>query len=223
MPELRLFPLETVLFPGQPLTIRVFEERYRALVDELLTLPAGPERRFGVVAIRLGTQVGADGIQALHSVGCVAEICDLAPERGGHCTLTTMGRARFRLHEVDQTLPYLTGTVSWLAESVGEPAAATSLAQRVSTRYRDYLVAVAAAQGGAIDVPELPADPLVLSYLVAATTVLDLLEHQRLLDAADAVSRLRTELQVLSRECALLHRLGSVPARNLGQLPMAPN
>jgi Lon protease-like protein len=55
--RLPLFPLDTVLFPGTVLPLHVFEERYRLLVRDLL---AGPEpRRFGVVAIELGHEVGA--------------------------------------------------------------------------------------------------------------------------------------------------------------------
>ena len=50
-----LFPLGTVLFPGLVLPLHVFEERYRALVRDLMALPDGdPPREFGVVAIAAG-------------------------------------------------------------------------------------------------------------------------------------------------------------------------
>ena len=56
---LPLFPLSTVLFPGMRLPLHIFEDRYRALVSDLL---ASPEpRRFGVIAIRSGREIGADG------------------------------------------------------------------------------------------------------------------------------------------------------------------
>ena len=62
------------------------------------------------------------------------------------------------------------------------------------------------------DDDELPRDPTVLSYLVAATMVLDLADHQALLAAPDTATRLRLELDLLRRESALL-RAAAEPAR----------
>ena len=69
---LPLFPLSAVLFPGMRLPLHIFEERYRVLVTDLLAKPE--PRRFGVIAIRNGREVGADGVTALHEVGCVAAV-----------------------------------------------------------------------------------------------------------------------------------------------------
>ena len=72
---LPLFPLgHTVLFPGVVLPLHVFEERYRELVRTLVELPEGARRRFVVVAIRQGWEVGEDAVSALHDVGCAAEL-----------------------------------------------------------------------------------------------------------------------------------------------------
>jgi Lon protease-like protein len=54
---LPLFPLGTVLFPGLVLPLHVFEERYRALVRHVMSLPEGSVREFGVVAIHRGWEV----------------------------------------------------------------------------------------------------------------------------------------------------------------------
>ncbi|HYT27081.1 MAG TPA: LON peptidase substrate-binding domain-containing protein, partial [Actinomycetota bacterium] len=64
--ELPLFPLSTVLYPGLPLPLHVFEERYRQLFARVL---AG-DRRFGVVAIVEGREVG--GESTYQPVGCLA-------------------------------------------------------------------------------------------------------------------------------------------------------
>src|SRR6059058_5573554 len=71
--ELPLFPLSSVLFPGAPLPLHIFEQRYRDLVGELLGLPEGELRRFGVVAIRSGREAGP-AVPDLHSVGCAAVV-----------------------------------------------------------------------------------------------------------------------------------------------------
>ena len=57
------------------------------------------------------------------------------------------------------------------------------------------------------DPNELPDDPVVLSYLVAAATILDLSDKQRLLEEPDTTSRLRRELAILRREAILLRLL----------------
>ena len=55
--RLPLFPLNTVLFPGLVLPLNVFEERYRAMMRELLKTPEDEPRQFAVVAIRDGLEV----------------------------------------------------------------------------------------------------------------------------------------------------------------------
>ena len=75
MRDLRIpiFPLpEVVSFPETVLPLHVFEPRYRGLVRRLLDEPDERAREFGVVAIRDGHEVGADGVKALHPVGCAA-------------------------------------------------------------------------------------------------------------------------------------------------------
>ena len=55
--ELRLFPLNTVLFPGVKLPLRIFEERYKLMIGECLE----EEAPFGVVLIQDGQEVGRAG------------------------------------------------------------------------------------------------------------------------------------------------------------------
>ncbi|TAL19328.1 MAG: peptidase S16 [Frankiales bacterium] len=218
--RLPLFPLGTVLLPGLVLPLHVFEERYRRLVSELLALPPD-ERRFGVVAIRSGHEVGAGGARALHEIGCVATVHDVETYDDGRVDLTTTGTTRFRLRSVDDALPYLTGEVELLPELPGEHA--TAAAAAVPAAFAAYTGALADAGGDRIEVPELPADPLVLGYLIAATLALDLDERQALLAEPDGASRLRTELRLLRRETALLEALSCVPAPGLGAGPASPN
>ena len=74
---LPLFPLSTVLFPGMRLPLHIFEERYRLLVAYLRDHPE--PRRFGVIGIRKGREVGAAGVTALHEVGCVTTVRQITP------------------------------------------------------------------------------------------------------------------------------------------------
>jgi Lon protease-like protein len=209
---LPLFPLSTVLFPGMRLPLHVFEERYRALVAELL---AGPEpRRFGVIAIRSGREVGASGVAALHEVGCVAVVRQVATHPDGRYDLQTVGTERFRLASTDRSRPYLQGEVELLPDGVAErgAAAVAVVVRQVQAGFRAYLNALADQGGGVISVADLPDEPVLLSYVIGAAMIIDLPERQSLLAAPDALSRLRLERSLLVRETAILRATTSRPA-----------
>ena len=223
MPDaLPLFPLGLVLMPGLLLPLHVFEERYRLLVRELLELPED-QRRFGVVAIRQGREVGVDGVTALHDVGCSAQLRRVTPYDDGRFDLVTTGAQRFRLTGLDDSGPYLSGQVEWLPEELGPPQEAALLDRAVRAAFGTYLSALATASGDEPEEPELPASTLVLSYLVAASVVVDLEDRQRLLAEPDGSSRLRAELALLRRESTLLRRLASAPSPELTRTPVNPN
>ena len=224
MPDrLPLFPLGLVLLPGLLLPLHVFEQRYRDLVADLLLLPE-ESQRFGVVAIRSGREVGADGVTALHEVGCVAQLRRVTPYEDGRFDLVTTGAQRFRLTGLVEGTAYPTGTVAWLPDELGPADEAALLDRAVRTAFRAYLVALAAARGeqepAAMD---LPASSLVLSYVVAASVVVDLEDRQRLLAEPDGVARLRAELALLRREVTLLRTLTATPAPELARAPVNPN
>ncbi len=230
--RLPLFPLRQVLVPGLVLPLNIFEQRYRALMADLLERPEH-ERAFGVVALRQGRDAGSSHpASALHAVGCTALIREheRTPDGGFH--IVTAGAVRFRLHEVDESAgtPYLTGIVSPLDEpeappdESADPGAAetlTLLAEDVSRRWMTYRERLGIAATGLPDA-DAPA-PVVLSYLVMAGMVLDLSERQGLLEIADTTTRLRTERRLLHREDVLISELRSLPAVDLASADVNPN
>jgi Lon protease-like protein len=218
-----LFPLGIVLYPGVVLPLHIFEERYRVLVQDLMALPE-PERRFGVVAIRAGREVGPDGIESLYEHGCIAELRQVEAYDDGRFDIVAVGAGRFQLGAVDETsAPYLRAAVTELAESLGEESTAAALALAVRAAFGSYIEAMAAAQGRSVEVPELPLEPMLLSYLVAATAVIDRADGQALLAANDAASRLQAELVLLRREITMLQTLTLARAPDLARGPVSPN
>ena len=209
---LPLFPLSTVLFPGMRLPLHVFEERYRLLVAHLRERPE--PRRFGVIAIRKGREVGADGITALHEVGCVATVRQITPHPDGRFDLATVGTERFRLLRADDSLPYLQGEVEPLKDEApaGAGEAEAFAVSRVQAGFRAYLNALADRGGGVISVADLPDEPVLLSYVVGAAMIIDLPERQSLLAAPTVLERLRLERSLLVRETAMLRATTSRPA-----------
>jgi uncharacterized protein len=229
---LPIFPLGTVLFPGLVLPLHVFEPRYRKLVHDLMALPHGVAREFGVVAIRRGWEVslpkGESALTAgdaltLYEIGCTAEVRKVTELHGGRFDLVTVGRRRFRLLGAQPgATPYLTGEIEWLPEEAGDADRAEELAAGVLAAFQRYLKLMRRDQEDADE--QLPGDPTVLSHLVAATTSLTLDDRQRLLAEPNTVSRLRAERAMLRREAALLRKVRAVPA-TLPDLaaPASPN
>jgi uncharacterized protein len=213
---LPLFPLSAVLFPGMRLPLHIFEERYRLLASHLLSQPE--PRRFGVIAIRKGREVGVEGVTALHDVGCVATVRQITPHADGRFDMATVGTERFRLLQVDQSAPYFQGEVELLPDT--EEAAApeergselAAVTRRVQAGFRGYLNALADRGGGVINVAELPDEPLLLSYVVGAAMIIDLGERQSLLAAPTVLDRLRLERSLLTRESGVLRATTSRPA-----------
>jgi Lon protease-like protein len=219
--RLPLFPLGTVLFPGLVLPLHIFEERYRQLVHELLD---GPEpRRFGVIAIRKGRETGIEGVSSLYEVGCTATLRETEEHDDGGFDLVTVGTQRFRLEALDESRPYLQGDVEFLDEDDGESAEAGRAASLVGTSFRDYLAVLSERGLAQVNVPDLPDDPVLLSYLVAATMIIDLPDRQGLLAEPDSQSRLKAERAMLQRETTMLRTLTSRPAPDLRYAPYSPN
>lgn len=91
MTELPLFPLNTVLFPEGPLSLRIFEPRYVDMVGRCMR----ESTPFGVVAIRSGAEVGT--IAATAELGTTASIVDFSKLPDGLLGIMCQGERKFRL------------------------------------------------------------------------------------------------------------------------------
>ena len=89
--SLPIFPLNTVLYPGGLLPLRVFETRYMDMTRECLKA----EQPFGVCLIRNGKEVGGPATPEL--VGCLATIANWDMQQLGVLSLRTLGGQRFRI------------------------------------------------------------------------------------------------------------------------------
>lgn len=238
-----LFPLHSVTFPHLPLPLHVFEERYRAMVRDLMANGSPYAGRFVVSMITDGAEVG-DGPMPprMQAVATLAEVrtADQLPD--GRWGLLAVGIARVQLGEVDRSGPYATVDAEPLPEVAGDLAEAERLLPRVQAALDTYLrtvkrfVASAASIGS--ESPEiakvtasldevlkpivLPDDPLAASYAVGGVLQIELLRKQQLLEMPDAVTRLRAELELLRREARLLSD-GAMPPVATGDLRYHPN
>jgi uncharacterized protein len=113
---LPLFPLHTVLFPGGPLALRIFEPRYLDMVRRCFR----EQGEFGVVLIIEGTEAGAAATIA--SIGTTARLVDFDPLPDGLLGISCVGGRRFRLRARAQQSDGLNlGEVEYLAADTVSP------------------------------------------------------------------------------------------------------
>jgi Lon protease-like protein len=91
--ELPLFPLNTVLFPGGPLPLKIFEPRYLDMVSRCMREQTG----FAVVLIGEGQE--AAEATSFAATGTEARIVDFDRLEGGLLGISCVGRERVRVVE----------------------------------------------------------------------------------------------------------------------------
>lgn len=113
--DVPLFPLSTVLYPGGPLPLRIFESRYLDMISRCLK----SDSMFGVVLIRKGSESGP---AATYDVGTLARIVDWYQGSDGLLGVTAIGVERFRLLESRRQADGLNiGTIELLGREVPHP------------------------------------------------------------------------------------------------------
>ncbi len=172
-----IFPLDVVLFPGVPLPLHIFEERYKLMVHECME----QRREFGVVMTR------GDGVAA---VGCTAAILQVVKQYpDGRMDILAVGRAPFQMSDVFDEKPYLEATVEYL-EDEPLPEETASPRQLLDLYAQCYAIVHGRA-------PQMDGAPLgvPIAFLIASELPLDLEYKQELLEL-----RSEAERQVSLRE-----------------------
>jgi uncharacterized protein len=114
-----LFPLHTVLFPGGPLPLRIFETRYTDMVRRCMR----EQQPFGVVLIQEGDEAGVVATTA--TVGCTARIADFHTLQDGLLGISCIGERKFRVQRVWRAADGLNmGEVVWLPAEPEVPLSA---------------------------------------------------------------------------------------------------
>ena len=122
-----LFPLAgAILFPRAQLPLHVFEERYRAMVEDAL---AGSGR------IAMIQPLDENERPSLYKVGCVGELVGVEELEDGRFNIMLLGSSRFRLiAEADVGTLYRQADVDLAAFDDEEPPP-LSIAQRAEVDY----------------------------------------------------------------------------------------
>ncbi|TMK23166.1 MAG: hypothetical protein E6G68_00705 [Actinobacteria bacterium] len=202
-----LFPLNMVLLPGIDQHLFVFEDRYRAMIldvvgphDDVLN----PEATFGVACIRNGFEVGAPA--DTYAIGTIARIRRSLQNPERTFDVAVIGTQRFRILERLDDDPYPRADVELLNEPEGARVAdALALARGGIQRYVDTMTRTMGEKSARVP---LPADPSAASYKIIAMLELDIPLRQELLEVGDTTERLVRLAELAHREAPLIETIG---------------
>ncbi len=216
--ELRLFPLRTVLFPGMPLPLNVFEPRYLQLVQECME-HAEP---FGVALIREGPEVG--GSADPFEIGSTARIEQIAQGMLNTIQLLARGERRVRILELHHDRPYLWADAEEIEDAPGE--APQDLLERGQALLDEFERLRFSSQGGYVR-PRSPEPvtkpPGVLADAIGATAAGSAAERQELLEMLDPAVRLERAVAMFAPVIELMRQRSSDSALRRWSEPGALN
>lgn len=144
--EMPMFPLGSVLFPGGVLPLHVFEIRYQQLLNRVLET----DRRFGVVLISRGSEVG--GGDERYEIGTIASVREHQRYDDGRAAVVSEGVGRFQVIEWLPDDPFPRAMVR---ETPSEPVGSNDRSLIVGTQQQfDELVVLGRELGRLASVPE---------------------------------------------------------------------
>jgi Lon protease-like protein len=191
--ELPLFPLNTVLFPGMPLALHIFEERYKLMIGECIN----SRRPFGVVLIKQGVESLGPSAEP-HMVGCVAQITQVQRLVEGRMNIAAIGGERFRIITLHRDAPYLIGKVEEFPLINWEPERLTSTVGKLRPWIARYMNELSLIEGVDLDPEQIPDEPVELAYFAATLLQIPAEQKQSLL-SADRAAEMLAEMQPIYR------------------------
>lgn len=179
-----MFPLGNVLVPHALLPLHLFEDRYRAMIRDVLD----GDREFGVVLIQRGREVGGGDVRG--DIGTVARVLEAEEFDDGRWAVVSAGTRRLRVVEWLPDDPYPRAIVEELDDVVPGPDA-HELVEQVRSRL-GRLLARASELGDdvAAATTEISEDPLVASYHATTLAPIGPFDTQQLLAIDDPEERL---------------------------------
>ncbi len=192
-----MFPLGSVLLPGGVLPLKVFEPRYRQLVQDILADDLHPPE-FGVTLIERGREVG--GGDQRSTVGTLARIVDIQVLPGNMYGLAAVGVERFRVIAWLPDDPYPLADVDMWPDEIDDvehhddDLRSSEMTVRIASIHRRIRTINREVEqlGELVPLPdqEISDDPRLAVYHLGALAPLGPADRQRMLTAPSLSSRL---------------------------------
>jgi Lon protease-like protein len=181
-----IFPLNTVLYPGGVLPLKIFEQRYIEMTKTCLR----DKQPFGVCLIREGREVGAAAVP--EPVGCLATIEQWDMPQLGVFHLVTRGGERFRIRDM-KVAP------NHLISATVDPIAPDAVVE-VDGLCREVLQAIMEKVGAErFPSPARLDDAAWIGYRLAEILPLEARARQEFLELTDARERLARMRKLLEK------------------------
>ncbi|MBV8741750.1 MAG: LON peptidase substrate-binding domain-containing protein [Sinobacteraceae bacterium] len=186
-----LFPLSTVLFPGGPLRLRIFEPRYIDMIGACMRT----QQPFGVVLIGAGSEVGAGAAQTLCGVGTTARVIDFNALPDGLLGISCTGERKFALQRHWQQEDGLNiGEVEYAAAE--QPAPLPPQCAHLALLLRKLLPELGELYAS---IPERFEDASWVGLRLAEILPISLTQKQACLEVHDAIERIERLNQLIRR------------------------
>jgi Lon protease-like protein len=200
--QLALFPLNTVLYPGMPLPLHIFEERYR----RMLRIHGGNEPAFGVVLIDPRVEGSAGG---MHLIGTAARLVSTQRLADGRSNVIVTGTRRFRVTSQNWSAGYCIGEVTWLEDPLGDEVRVHELLNSCNRRFNRFVEGITRLTRQQFQPTNISHDPAEAAWDLATRLPLHTWERQQLLELGTIEERLAQIRSLLQRELALLYEAGA--------------
>ena len=199
MPQIPLFPLNTVLFPGMQLKLHIFEERYKLMINRCIE----GDSSFGVVLISSGSEA-LGPIASPHEVGCSAKIIEVQRLPFERMNIVAVGHQRFRIQGIQRSSPYLVGDVRFFHPQDDDPRIMRACSKLLRPLIIKYLDILAAAEEIQFDPDQIPRTPKSLAQVASILLQTDNAQKQEILAIESMSGLLRLLLEIYRLESVLL-------------------
>lgn len=207
--QIPLFPLNTVLFPGWPMPLHIFEPRYLEMV-RYCTEEKSP---FGILLIKQGKAEGDEAVIP-HTVGCTVAITQMEQLDDGRLLIMTIAQERFRVLSLSRQRPYLFGEIETLPYLPEKSVPLQTAANDLHPLVLNYLTALTSLSDNIeFDPTQIPTEPEALSHMAASLLQVSLETKQSLLEAKKVSNVLNFLTNQYRREIDILKQF---PQQDMG-------
>ena len=200
--ELPLFPLNSVIFPGTPIILHIFEDRYKAMFKECMK----EHKPFGVTLIKEGVEANGP-LATPYDIGCTARITMVEQLKDDRMNIIAIGGERFKVANLNYDREYLVGDVDIMPllfenrESLGEQKA------QLRPWVDRYIELMLEADLTNSKMDHFPADPIEFVYQAAYLLQIPNGQKQQLLETEHAVDLMSSLIDYYRREVALFKNI----------------
>jgi uncharacterized protein len=202
MREIPLLPINAVLFPGVPLHLHIFEDRYKTMISHCLSR----DSLLGIVLIHQGLEA-LGPLPEPYQVGTLGRIVEWEALSDGCMNITVLGMDRFRiLATLSRSQPYLIGAVEATPFELPNLIQVHRQSRLLAQAVKHYLDGLSQVHIDNLDISQLitPEDPMNLIFLAAALLQIPPVEKQPILEAVSINEMLEIVERLYRRENGLM-------------------